>query len=430
MAEFSRRELMPGVYLTCIQTKKFKSSYWALRMVTPLEESTAALNALLPRVLRRGTASCPDQKQLSALLDDLYGGVIEPSTTKRGEVQCFGFAATFLDDGLVPDGTPLLDRAAGLMGDLLLHPATRNGRLKADYVDSERRNLIAEIRSEINEKRLYANKRLLEQMCEGEAYGVPRLGTLEQAEKINVKRLNDHYRQILPTVRLEAYYCGSAGPDRVEQAWREALMDLPRGRIDEMPYTRWRAEVEEVRRFTDHLDVTQGKLVMGFRTGTTLGSHRYPAAVVANALFGGTPTSKLFMNVREKLSLCYYASSMLDKHKGLMLIQSGVAFENFQRAEEEILAQLEAVRNGDFTEEELSAARKSVARAYRTAQDSQGAQEDYWLSQSMADVPVSPAELSLLLESVTREQVIEAANSWKLDSIYCLMGSEEGEEQA
>lgn len=430
MAEFSRRELMPGVFLTCIQTKKFKSSYWSLRMATPLEEKTAAMNALLPRVLRRGTVSCPNQKQLSSLLDELYGGVIEPTATKRGEVQCFGFSGTFLDDGLVPDGTPLLDRAARLMGDLLLHPATRNGRLMGGYVDSERRNLIAEIRGEINDKRQYATKRLIQEMCSDEAYGVPRLGTLELAEKINVQRLNSYYHQLLPVVRLEVYYCGSAEPRRVEQAWREALMDLPRGRVMETPYTQWRAQVGEVRRITDHMDVTQGKLVMGFRTGTTLAGRLYPAAVVANALFGGTPTSKLFMNVREKLSLCYYASSALDKHKGVMLIQSGVSFADFDRAEQEILAQLEAVRRGDFTEEELDAAKKSVASAYRTAQDSQALQEDYWLSQSMAEIQISPAELAALLEEVTREQVIEAVQSWQLDCVYCLKGPEEGEGKA
>lgn len=426
MAAFSRRELMPGVFLTSLQTTKFKSSFWSLRMVTPLRKETAALNALLPRVLRRGTAACPDQRQLAALLDDLYGGVIEPTATKRGEVQCVGFLGTFLDDGLAPDGTNLLDRAAHLMGDLLLHPATRNGRLMGSYVESERRNLVSEIRSEINDKRQYANKRLMEEMCREEAYGVPRLGTLDRAEKISLQKLNSYYHELLPTVRLEVYYCGSASPGRVEQAWREALMDLPRGKVAEMPYTQWKREVEGVRRITDHLDVTQGKLAMGFRTNTTMTSPRYPAAVVANALFGGTANSKLFLNVREKLSLCYYASSGLDRHKGLMYLQSGVKFADFDRAETEILAQLEAVRRGDFTDEALMAAKKAVVSSYRSIQDSQVYQEDYWLNQSVAEIQVSPGEMALLLEDVTREQVIEAAKGWQLDCVYELRGPKEG----
>ena len=130
-----RTELMPGAFLTAVQTRKFKSSYWSIRLLTPLAEETAALNAVLPRVLRRGTASCPDQEQLAAALDEMYGGAVEPLVGKRGETHCFGFVASFLDDSLVPDETPLLDQAAALLGDLLLRPVTRNGRLRSDYVD-------------------------------------------------------------------------------------------------------------------------------------------------------------------------------------------------------------------------------------------------------------------------------------------------------
>jgi predicted Zn-dependent peptidase len=419
---------MPDVYLTCIQTKKFKSSYWSLRLVTPLDKTTAAMNAVLPRVLRRGTASCPDQEQLAAALDDLYGGVIEPVVTKRGETHCFGFAATFLDDGLVPEGVSQLDKAAHLLGDLLLRPATRNGRLRSDYVNSERMNLINEIKGAINDKRQYAVTRLVETMCAEEPFGIDRLGTLDMAEKINVTRLNQYYHTLLSTARVEVYYCGSASVKRVEQAWREALMDLPRQGGAFEPATHWRIEPTERKDFVERLDVTQGKLAMGFRTGCTLSSLRYPALVVANALFGGTPNSKLFQNVREKLSLCYYASSMLDKHKGLMVVHSGVRFEDFQRAEEEILTQLEAVQRGDFTDEELNAAKKATASSFRTIPDSQGSQEDYWLSQSVSELQISPQELAQMLENVSRDQVIEAASKWKLDTVYYLKGLEGGDE--
>lgn len=165
-----RTELMPGVFLTAVQTRKFKSSYWSVRLLTPLTEETASLNAVLPRVLRRGTASCPDQERLAAALDDMYGGAVEPLVGKRGETHCFGFVASFLDDALVPDETPLLDQAAGLLGDLLLRPATRNGRLRSDYVDGERENLVSEIKSQINDKRSYAQTRMIEEMCATESY--------------------------------------------------------------------------------------------------------------------------------------------------------------------------------------------------------------------------------------------------------------------
>lgn len=426
MQDISRMELAPGVGLTCIQTKKFKSSYWSLRLVMPLKKETAALNAVLPRVLRRGTVHYPTQELLSGALDELYGGVIEPAVTKRGEVQCFGFVATFLDDGLVPDELPLLDRAAQMLGELLLRPATKNGRLRSDYVTSERKNLMDDIRSAVNDKRQYARQRLTEEMCKGEAYGVDRLGDLSSAKKIGVVKLTQHYRQVLSTARVEAYYCGSASPKRVEQAWREALMELPRSNERCEPSTDWRRSVgEEVKLVTDRLDVTQGKLVMGFRTGCTLNSLGYPAMVVANALFGGLPTSKLFANVREKLSLCYYASSSTDKHKGLLFVQSGMKFEDFDRAEEEILKQLNAVRRGDFSESDLKAAKQSVASSFRTILDSQGMQEDYWLSQSVSELKLAPLELSAALEQVTKEEVMDSAKSWTLDTVYYLKANEE-----
>ena len=155
-------ELMPGVCLTVVRTKKFKSSHWSLRLLAPLRRETAALNALLPFVLRRGTAQLPDLSALSAALDELYGGAIEPAVRKCGDMQCIGFEASFLDDAFVPGGGGILDRAASLLGDLLLHPATKNGRLRQDYVNSERENLIRMIQSSRNDKMQYAQERLLE----------------------------------------------------------------------------------------------------------------------------------------------------------------------------------------------------------------------------------------------------------------------------
>lgn len=430
VSQVHRCELQHGVSLTSIQTRKFKSSYWALRLITPLTEETAAMNALLPRVLRRGTARCPDQEQLAAALDELYGGVIEPSVTKRGEMHCCGFVATFLDDGLTPDGMPLLEKAAQLMGDLLLRPATRNGWLMTEYVEGEQQNLIDEIVGAMNDKRQYARQRLTELMCEGEAYGIDRLGSLESVQTINVTKLNRYYREVLATARIEAYYCGSAPAEQVEQAWREALMDLPKSRQREEAHTDWRHVLQEVRVFEERLDVKQGKMVMGWRTNCCMNQAGYPALVIANALFGGTANSKLFLNVREKLSLCYYASSMLDKHKGLMLVQSGMKFEDFERAEQEILHQLECVQKGDFTAQDLSAAKRAMSGIFRAVRDSQGQQEDYWLSQAVSEIKIQPQELAESLEFVTREQVMEAASRCTLDAVYYLKGKEnaEGEE--
>ena len=424
-----RTELMPGAFLTAVQTRKFKSSYWSIRLLTPLAEETAALNAVLPRVLRRGTASCPDQEQLAAALDEMYGGAVEPLVGKRGETHCFGFVASFLDDSLVPDETPLLDQAAALLGDLLLRPVTRNGRLRSDYVDGERENLLSEIRGQINDKQSYAQFRMTEAMCAEEPYRLSRLGSLDQAEKINVTRLNRHYQEVLSAARIEVYYCGSAAPEQVEQAWREALMGLPRYQVGQLPETAL-GKPAAVRRVTEHLDVTQGKLVLGFRTGMDLTHPSYPALMVANALFGGNSNSKLFLHVRERLSLCYYVNSMLDKFKGLMVVQAGAEFDQLDRVTGEILAQLEEVRGGSFTEEDLQVAKSGLVRTYRGVLDVPSQLEDFWLGQNLAGLRFGPDDLAALIADVDAKQVVEAACMVQLDTIYHLMGPERGEEDA
>ena len=208
-----RIELMPGVWLTAVRTDKFKSSYWALRLMAPLQRETASLNALLPYVLRRGTARFPDLTSLSAELDELYGGIIEPVVSKQGDVQAIGFAASFLDDACVPESVPLMERAATLLGELLLHPATKNGRLRQEYVRSEQENLIRMIESRRNNKREYTRRRL--ELCAGSTGRCGRAEKNHSAEA--VRPIPDDagegsYRALL--LRLRACQTGGTGLER------------------------------------------------------------------------------------------------------------------------------------------------------------------------------------------------------------------------
>lgn len=420
---------MPGVCLTAVRTDKFKSSYWSLRLLTPLKRDTAALNALLPFVLRRGTAQLPDMTSFSAALDELYGGAIEPAVRKCGDMQCIGFEASFLDDACVPDGTNILEQAAALLGDLLLHPATKNGRLRQDYVLSERKNLIQMIRSSRNDKRQYARERLVEEMFAGEDYAVGRFGTVEQAEKINVTKLFSQYQTLLEQSPIELFYCGSAPAKRVELAWREALMGLPRG-MERYPVETdaHRPPERDPRDFREQMDVAQGKMELGFRIGFGLGDEMYPAMLVLNAMFGGTTTSRLFLHVREKLSLCYYASSTLVSLKGLVLVACGVDPANFEAAKGEILDQLAQLQRGEFTTEEFLAARKSVVSTLRSAQDEQGRMCSYWLMDRAAGEPFDLDQLILQVEDVTEGMAAAAAMELRLDGVYYLSGPEQKEE--
>ena len=425
MRTVTRNQLLPGVFLTAVHTKKFKSSVLSMTLLAPLSAENAAANALIPYLLRRGSEAHPDMQSISAALDQLYGGSIEPMVRKKGEVQCLGFVGSFLDDAYTLDGGGILDEAAELMGELLLRPCTDGGAFSTEYTRQEKANLIDRIRGEINDKRSYASNRVVEEMCAGEPYGVNRLGRESDVESLTPQGLWERYQELLGHARIELYYCGSAEPDRVCFIFQKALAGLPREGGYQEPSCSIVSAAQTPRRVEETMDVAQGKLTMGFRTGgITAASPEYPALMLCNALFGGTTTSKLFLNVREKLSLCYYASSMVHKYKGVMVVSSGVEFANVKKAEDEILAQLEACRNGDFEPWEVEGTRRYTVSSLRTVLDSQGRQEDYWLGQAIYGLAEGPEELAQRLEQITTQQAVAAAKALSLDTVYFLKGTE------
>ena len=427
MSQVKRRELFPGVWLRAVHTDKFKSAYLSVTLMSPLDPETAGANALIPSVLRRGTAVHPDMESLSAALDGLYGGAIEPAVRKKGETQCVGFAASFLDDAYALEGEQILEPAAALLGEVLLKPYTQNGVFSPDYTAGEKANLLDRIRGQINDKRTYATHRLTQLMCGEEAFGVDKLGDEAHVEAITPASLWQRYQQLLREAAVEVYYCGSAQPDRVEAAMRSALAGLPVNgdRLDPDCEVRISAGPEP-RVVEEAMDVTQGKLAMGFRTGgLTCWEEDYPALVLCNAIFGGTTLSKLFLNVREKLSLCYYDSSVLEKMKGLVLVSSGIEFDKYQQARDEILAQLDNIRSGKIEDWELEGARRTVISGHLATLDDQARQEEFWLGQAAAGLDETAEELAARFEAVTREQVMEAARKLELDTIYFLKGKED-----
>ena len=362
----------------------------------------------------------------SAALDELYGGAIEPAVRKRGETQCLGFVASFLDDAYALKGEKILEPAADLLGELLLNPYTQSGVFASDYTAGEKANLIDRIRAQINDKRTYATQRLAQEMCKYEAFGVDKLGDESRVSAITPESLWERYQTLLREAQVEVYYCGSASPDRVAEALKGALDRLPvnENRVDPECSVRVSAGPEPIV-VEEEMDVSQGKLTMGFRTGgLTCWEEEFPALFLCVAVFGGTTLSKLFMNVREKLSLCYYASATLEKMKGLVLVSSGIEFDKYQTAKDEILAQLEAVRQGEIEDWELEGSRRTLIGACQATLDDQGRQEEYWMGQTAAGLELAPEEFAAQLEAVTREQVSAAARKLELDTIYFLKGKE------
>ena len=416
----TRIQLADGVYLTYLPARKFKTSLLSAQFVTPLRQETASAWALLPAVLRRGTVTYPDLGALSAQLDRLYGASVEYTIRKKGENQCVGFVASFIDDSFAPEGEKLLEPSAELVGELICDPVTERGRFVSAYFESEKTNLIDAIRSQINDKRDYASARLLQEMCAGEPYGVGRLGDEKSAEKLQMKKLYAQYGELISTARLELIYIGSADLDRVRQALASAFATLPRDGIRDIATAAPHPARSQVRTVTEEMDVTQGKLGMGFACG----SADYSALLLGNTLFGGSSNSKLFLNVREKMSLCYYASSAYHRQKGLITVSSGIEFADYQRAYDEILRQLEAVRKGELEDWELDGARSTLLNAYASMGDSQGKLENFYLGQAATGQSESPEDLAAQLRAVTAERVFQAMETVTLDTVYFLKGKE------
>ncbi len=420
----TRIELQPGVWLTAVQTKKFKSSVLGAQFLTPLTAEDASRNALVPMVLRRGTAKHPDMESLSAALDELYGGSLEPMVRKKGETQCVGFVGSFLDDAYTLNAEQVLEPAAALLAELIGAPYTQDGAFCPDYTRQEKANLIDRIKAQVNDKRQYAQIRVVAEMCNREPFGVDKLGSEAAVEAIDPKTLWEGYQALLKGARVELYYCGSAEAERVQKAFQPLVDLLPEGERVALARPAKQKAPKKPNRVEEALDVTQGKLAMGLRTNCDAWDEQYPALMLVNAIYGGTTTSKLFMNVREKLSLCYYASSGLMKYKDVMLVSSGVEFDKVGQAEAEILSQLYKCQTGDFSDDELEWARRSVVSTLRTTLDTQARLEDYWLGQSAAGLTEGPDQVARKVEAVTRAQVVEAAQDLTLDTVYFLKGRE------
>lgn len=415
-----RTEILPGVYLTAVQSDKFKTGCFSLNLLRPMKKEEAAANALIPSVLLRGSETCPDIASISAKLDELYGASIGTLVRKKGEVQLVGFYCDYVQDEYVDE--PVFAPVMAFLAELLLHPRLENGAFPEAVVDSEKLNLENAMLSRINDKRTYAASQLIRTMCAGQPYGIPRIGDPDDLTEITAKSLYAHYRDLLATSRVELFYMGSLSPEAVAKVLQTVLADLPRAEAFVPVGTTPAPAARPLQEKTERLDVTQGKLSLGFFTDITAKDPRYPALVLAATVFGGGATSKLFTNVREKMSLCYYASASFEKFKGVLSVSSGVEFSKLETAKTEILRQLEACKAGDITDDELESARGYLVSDLKIAMDSPGRLDDYYMGQILLEQDGTMEDLASAIARVTKQEAADAIQALRLDTIYALEG--------
>ena len=416
-----------GVTLNIIKTDKFKTNYLSFNFVCELKEENASLNALLPQVLIRGTRKHPNMASVKKALDDLYAASIEARVYKRGEFQVVGMAAGWLDDRYSIDKTDITMGTFDMLEEVLFDPYTENGVFSKNYVEGEKCNLIDDIRAAINNKRTYAVDRCKEEMCKNEPYGIAVYGKEEQVKDITAEMLFDAYKDLLKTSRIEIFYVGNNDTDKMTQRIKAMFSSVERVYTEPSSAVVIK-EVSDVNEVIEKCQATQGKLSLGFRNGCSLGEKEYKAFPLFVEIYGGSPVSKLFMNVREKLSLCYYCRAIPEGLKGIMVVTSGIEVENKQKTQDEILEQLDNIRNGNITEEELVLAKKSLKNAYNELEDNPTSLEGWYLTRRLAGLDDTPENVIGGIIGVTKEEVVEAAKKIKLDTVYFLEGVQKEED--
>lgn len=412
--------LLPGVTLRCFPDSRFKQSFLSIQFLRPLARQEAAMNALIPAVLLRGTVSAPDLRDITLRLDDLYGASVGALVRKVGDYQTTGLCCSFISDRYTLEGDGIFEAMAEFLRQLLLEPVLEEGIFRADYVDSEKKNLIATIQSQLNNKRLYAGTRLLKKMCGDDPFGVPRLGNAEDAETINAAALYRHYLTLLRESPVELFYVGEHPAEKVADLLRPIFAGLDRCYVNLPIQTAFRGS--EPGDHVETMEVSQGKLAMGFVTDITIRDPEFYAMQVCNTVLGAGMTSKLFMQIREKLSLCYDISSSYHGSKGIMAVAAGIDFQKDALVREKVLEQLEACCRGDITDEELSAAKEALLTSLQGIHDSPGAIESYYATGVLSGHNDTPADYAEKVRAVTREDVAAAAKTLRLHTVYFLKG--------
>lgn len=404
-----------------IKADRFKTTNISYNFYLPINPERIADFALLPFVITSCGKEYPDFSKLNFKLSKLYSAELSASAEKVGDYQLLKMGISVINDKYALDSESPILKATALLNSLVFEPLAENGAFFKTDVEREKRKAIEHILGDMSDKRLYAKRRLIEEMYKDDVFGTQKCGSKSQVEAITGESLYSAWQDMLKSAFLRVNVIADVLPQGIFDDVKDRLSAIDRSGALNAFHSRLTKPIYAARHIEEKLDVAQGKLVMGFTADTVTDDYKSAPFTVMCDILGGGPYSRLFSNVREKLSLCYYCSSSLDKRKGLLTVDSGVEADNAKRAEIEILRQLEVIKNGNFTDFEFEASKKSIINSLRTYGDHQGA-IDNWYAMRIADNnPISPDEFAGIIGTVDKQSVISAAKTVKLHTVYSLM---------
>lgn len=418
---FVREEIYPKLFYNSFVSDKYKSNHISINLFMPLEFSTVSDFALLSGVISKSCEKYKNYMELSKRLSELYGASLSSDVIKIGEIQGVTLHLTFIPEKYTIDNEKICKQAVDLLLEILLSPNIDENGFDESDTEIEKARLIDLIESDINDKRRYAVTNCLKNMCKDEPYSIPKYGYKDRVKEIKRDGLYNSYLNLLKKSRIEIFYVGVDDPGEIKEEVESHFASVERDPIGEIR-TIINDKVDTVSDLTETMDVSQSKLVMGFKAGQEKSDRQNVAMMMAMLIYGITPASKLFLNVRERLSLCYYCSVQYDRHKCILFVDSGIEKDKKDEAIKEILLQLDKMKSGDFTDDEIKSALSFYVNGYKGLYDSPGSVQAFYLGNVMSGINLNPAELIEIAESISREDIVEVCRDITLDTIYFLTG--------
>lgn len=412
-----------NITLHYIPMTKLKTTRMGIYIGRPLDENEASENAVLPYVLLGGSKQARSSAELAKALQELYGAKMYAVVNKRGDNQFINIEGEVISDRYAAEGEKLFLGLTNLMLSTIFEPLVENYAFAEDVVAREKKNAADKLNGLVNDKTRYANNRCVEEMFGNDAYSVSEWGTISGIDKITPELLFAHYDKIITSSPINIFVSGEADINEVSAAIQKKITGM-KFRASKLAEVRIIKKDSEKTDLCEKTDLTQGKLAMGFRTNVAPADDDFWALVVANNIFGGGMGSKLFNNVREKLSLAYYVHTVIDRPKGFMLLYAGIAFDKLKSAEDEIFSQFDEMIKGNISEAELANAKSEIENGINSCYDDQAQMQSFYMGNIISGVNVSPEEYKEKIRRVTIGEVTEVFKKIQPDTVYFLKGEE------
>lgn len=416
---------LAGYDLHIIPSKKFKTVNIVVKFKAPLNRETITKRAFLPYLLMQGTKNYPSERELQLKLENLYGATLSIDGAKKGNYHTISIRLEVANQKYINNESSILDEALSLLKEVIFEPNSTDQAFIPEVFNREKETLKQAIRSIVDDKVSYANMRLIDNMCEGESYELHLSGYEEDLSELTAEDTFSYYQSLLKEDEIDVYILGDIDTNEVEKQFSSLISFNNPNQVANVTAEKEQTNRSEVQEIIEVQDIQQAKLHIGYRTNCTFQDQEYFALQVFNGLFGAFPSSKLFVNVREKNSLAYYASSRIESHKGLLFVFSGIAAADYKKAREIIELQMDEMRKGNFTEDQLKETKDLIINQLLSTMDHPQGIIELLYQQVVANKQLSPNELIDNIRKVMKEEVVEVANKIKEDTIF-LLTSEEG----